>query len=262
MPIQAFIDDSGGVGQTNHFVLAGYIGQAEDWAAFSDEWRAICDREPKTMPFKMWEAAHLVGAFAGWSVEARDQRVRALAEIIVRYPFTTFHCITDLEGFSKTIPEAVQKRMAQPYVFAFQMTIMGVAYELLERGQTERFEIIFDEQVIFGPRAVEWYQLIKVLADDDVGAIMPVQPMFKSDDEVMPLQAADLLAWMFRRDVDDEPHSFGWLGRLFNSMHLSEHSQFVDEERMIFQVEMSMDSTFADDANRKILGAQERERRP
>ena len=262
MPIQAFIDDSGGVGQTGHFVLAGYIGHVEDWAAFSDEWRAICERGPKTMPFKMRDAVHFAGAFAGWPVEARDQRVRELAETIVRYPFTTFHCITDLEGFSKTIPEAVQKRMAQPYVFAFQMTIMGVAYELLERGQTERFEIIFDEQVIFGPRALKWYELIKALADDDVGAIMPLQPMFQSDDAVMPLQAADLLAWMFRRDVDDEPHSFGWLGRLFNAMHLSDHSQFVDEERMRFQVTMSMDPAFADDAVSKILEAQERESRP
>ena len=40
---------------------------------------------------------------------------------------------------------------------------------------------------------------------------MPVEPLFRDDKEFLPLQAADLLAWVSRRDAVGDPHSFGWL---------------------------------------------------
>jgi hypothetical protein len=255
VPIQAFLDESGGAGQSQHFVLAGFIGEAEKWAAFSDDWRAACEKEPAVSPFKMREAANFRGAFAGWSAAARDRRVRELADILAGYRFTSFHAITEIASFQRTIAGGVRRPWAQPYVYSFQFAVMGIAYEMLERGHTERIEVIFDEQVIFAPRALRWYELIKGVADDDVKAIMPIQPLFRSDAEFLPLQAADMLAWLYRKDVGEEAHSFGWLAAIFNSMNLSEHSQYVDDERMTFQVTMSRDPTLAARAIEKIENA-------
>jgi len=47
VPIQAWIDESGSKGEGDTFVLAGFIGRAEDWALFSDRWQAVsCGADP------------------------------------------------------------------------------------------------------------------------------------------------------------------------------------------------------------------------
>jgi hypothetical protein len=77
--------------------------------------------------------------------------------------------------------------------------IAAVAFELLEQGQTERFEILFDEHLTFGPRATKWYPLIRELCvGDDVRSILPIEPIFRRDDDTMALQAADLYAGLVR----------------------------------------------------------------
>jgi hypothetical protein len=49
--------------------------------------------------------------------------------------------------------------------------------------------------------------------------VLPIEPLFRSDSDEMPLQAADLLAWFFRRRAaggDPNDNEFDWLiPRLF-----------------------------------------------
>ena len=59
MPVQAFVDDSGGKGHGTHFVLAGLIADAENWAQFSDAWHLCLGQDPAIAYFKMREATGL-----------------------------------------------------------------------------------------------------------------------------------------------------------------------------------------------------------
>jgi hypothetical protein len=71
---------------------------------------------------------------------------------------------------------------------------------LLAADYDEPFEIYFDENVIFGPRAKAWYPVIRAMAELGLRQIPPVEPYLPRRQKTMPLQAADLTAWMSRSD--------------------------------------------------------------
>jgi hypothetical protein len=62
MVLQACVDDSGGLADDRDpfFVLAGFIADSSDWAAFSIEWNQALAEEPRLDYFKMVEANGLL----------------------------------------------------------------------------------------------------------------------------------------------------------------------------------------------------------
>lgn len=235
MPVQAFVDDSGGKGHTRHFALCGLIGHSEHWAEFSDEWRACLDTSPRIKTFKMREAARRTGQFREFSVAERDQRLRSLAQIINLRPKITTYSVIDLEAHAATFAKR-GKPQRDPYFWPYQNTIMAVCHTLWDAGWRERFEIIFDEHVIFGPRVRLWYPIIRKMMEltyPEQASILPIDPMFRSDDEFLPLQAADLFAWC-RRDATDKQNDdeFRWLLGDLQKVQETDYSQYYDLERM------------------------------
>lgn len=247
MPVQAFVDDSGGKGQSRHFVMAALIAHSEDWARFSDEWRTCLDAEPRLRTFKMREAASCKGQFNGWSEAQRDAKLLLLARIINRYARIATYSAIDLEAHAEMWVPVQRKPHSEPYFWPFHNTIMAACFELWDRGWRERFEIIFDEQVIFGPRAKAWYPAIRdvvAFQNRDESTIMPVDPMFRTDDEFLPLQACDLFAWCWRRGSDiglSGQRPFEWLLPEMRNVSQTEYSQYYDRERLQSVLNMAAD---------------------
>jgi Protein of unknown function (DUF3800) len=241
VPIQAYIDDSGGPGQGHAFVLAGFIADEQAWLAFSDEWQACLETAPAISRFKMRDAASCRGVFAGFSKSSRDHKLRALARVINRHADTSIAVAIDLSDFAETIAKDTHLSpiVKEPYFWPYQIMTMAVCSELIDRGQTERFEIIFDEQLRFRPRVKWWYPVVRHHMAPDWQAIAPIEPIFRSDDEFLPLQAADLLAWLFRRATTELVGEFDWIISEFTSVRLSEHVQIWDRERMEWTLEES-----------------------
>lgn len=235
MPIQAFVDDSGGKGHSRHFVLVGLIGHAESWAEFSDEWSSWLRQAPAITIFKMKDAAGCSGQFRGMTEKQRGDKLRMLARIINRHAKIVTHSMIDLDAHADTWAHQ-PKPHCEPYFWPYQNTIMAICHTLWDAGWRERFEIIYDEQVIFGPRAKLWYPVIKVLMGKvypEQSTILSINPMFKSDDEFLPIQAADMFAWCMRKATDDQDHiSFEWLLEELGNVKQTDYSQYYDLERM------------------------------
>ena len=234
MPVQAFVDDSGGKGHGTHFVLAGLIADAENWAQFSDAWHLCLGQDPAIAYFKMREATGLSGQFHRFSKPRRDEKLRSLAALVDQYADTATLSIIDLDAHSKTWGRTEHKPLNEVYFWPFQNTILASCFELWDQKRRERFEIIFDEQVVFGPRAKAWYPAIRdTLRHREPGphSIMPVDPLFRTDDEFMPLQAADFLAGCCRRRLGGD-QQFDWLLEGLPTIHTSDHSQHYDLKRM------------------------------
>jgi Protein of unknown function (DUF3800) len=236
MVAQAYVDESGGKGSTRHFVLAGLVGSSEAWAEFSDEWAACLKQHPAIPAFKMKHAAgRPSGHFRGMSEQERDDKLRSLARVINRYPKLATFSVIDLEAHAKTWAK-MPKPHSDIYFWPFQNTIMAVCHELWDKGWRERFEIIYDEEVIFGPRAKLWYPVIRRALEikfPEQATILPTDPLFKSDDEFLPLQAADMFAWIMRDAADKQnPQAFSWLLDEMPNVISTDHSQFYDFKRM------------------------------
>jgi hypothetical protein len=210
LTIQAYIDDSGVKGTDPVFVLAGFIGKAEKWASFSDDWKRHLDESPSVKYLKMNEAAKLDGEFRFWTKVKRDQKLRGCIEVIKRFlPDAGIYLLNDLVAWQQIITNPV-KTLADPHFMAFQAIIGAICNEVLDSGANEPVEIIFDEHFIFGPRIAHWYpvtkEMIQTSKDKRINAIshlLPSHPMFRNDKEFAPLQAADILAWLLRNAFMD-----------------------------------------------------------
>jgi hypothetical protein len=234
---QAFVDDSGGIGHSKHFVLAGLIGSSYHWAEFSEEWQACLDEKPSIRRFKMSEAAGRSGEFYRWTDKMRNDKLRSFARVINRHPkILTYSCI-ELEAHGETWRKRLQKPLNEPYFHPFHNTIMATCFALWDAGSRERFEIVFDEQVIFGPRAKSWWPITRAICqwrEPEAAQILPIEPVFRTDDDFLPLQAADLMAWCIRNATDNpsQPSSFEWLLGEMPNLQSTDYSQFYDRERM------------------------------
>jgi hypothetical protein len=80
LALQVFIDDSG-KDDPPVFVLAGFIAEAAQWAAFSDAWDAELKQSPAIEHFKMKDAHSLRGQFSRWSDLGRDHKVGRLSSL-------------------------------------------------------------------------------------------------------------------------------------------------------------------------------------
>jgi hypothetical protein len=236
MPIQAFVDDSGGRGQGQYLVSCALVAHSEQWAAFSDQWAACLRAEPRIEYFKMREAASLSGQFFRMAERQRDEKLLALAAIINEHVAFVVFSSFDLHAHEQVWFQRVKKPFNEPYFWTFHNTIHAVMFELWDMGWRERFEIFFDDQDIFGPRALGLYSAIRAamsVREPEASALLPEEPVFKSDLEFLPIQACDLIAWCGRRDAADPTNRpFAWLDKAITKPFVSDYSQFYDLERL------------------------------
>jgi hypothetical protein len=219
VPIQAYADETGVQdGKSTVLVIAALISTAQNWANFSDEWDWCLKQTPAIRYFKMREAAGASGQFYGWSEKKINDKLIALASIIDRCEPVIATTGMHLGAYKRATEMPNLPLWSDPYFLPFHTLIWKVTEYLWTCGQRQKFDFIFDEQVIFGLRAKEWYPAmrhVRQLENPDASTIMPVEPIFRSDDDALPLQAADMFAWIYRYSAENlekqEPHPYAWI---------------------------------------------------
>jgi hypothetical protein len=233
--LQACIDESGTKNQDSYFTFAGFIAGAEDWASFSTDWQARLDAEPTLEYFKMREAAgNPSGAFKNWKREDVHEKVRELVGVIKQHAKLAIHCATNLQHFDDVLvsPKLLASPYASPYTWSFSAVLAGVGYEAIDM-KAEELEIIFDQHDKYAPVVKRTYPVIKESCDPELSRILPVEPMFRDDHKFLPLQAADMLAWLFRKALNGERCEWEWIAtELMPYIPMAEHSSIFTAERM------------------------------
>jgi len=228
--VQAYVDDSGGKGQGRVFVFSALVAMAEEWVAFTDEWDSCLKQSPSIRYFKMDEAAGRDGEFRGFSPKERDEKLKKLCSILNRRTITEISCTLVLEDFFKKWAHRLGRPASEPYFFPFLVINEALGYEVLGRGLREPCEVFFDENVIFGPRVKAWYPIIRAGQEKLLQATMPIDPLFRSDKDILPLQAADLTAWIQRNLHEEGWRDFEWLESHLNLIEVSPLSRVLDAE--------------------------------
>lgn len=210
--LQWFIDDSGSEPNEVYFVLAGFLSTADRWAAFSDEWQAALSLPPLLDYFKMTEASRLQEQFdrrRGWTDALRDQRVRLLVDIACRHVLLRISGAIQNSHFSRyfrSIP-AIGRTLStdNPYPLLFMdLAARELAFSY-RRGFRQPRDYVLDEQhgidreigwrwQEFAPNAMRHNR-------PELAAMVGSPPIFRSEYQFLPLQAADLYAWQVRRNL-------------------------------------------------------------
>jgi len=209
----AFIDESGGPDKPS-FVLGGYIAKTEEWAAFSDDWQAVLNRDPP------WPALHMAPChyakeepWCNFSEEDRDQRLEDLVSVIAKHKPHAFLTAIDTQRLSEAeVRNAEIKEISEghPYLMAAGALISS----LLEFHEAKGvdfgvIDFVFDFQQQFRRKVKK--EVDEILAPG-LKQDFPLRssrlgsrawPRGKEKDSHIPLQAADMLVWHWRRGRDE-----------------------------------------------------------
>jgi hypothetical protein len=216
--LQAYIDDSASQQGDRKLFLAGYVHDAAQWALFSNDWDAVLHEAPVIEYFKMSEAQNLSEQFRHWSAPQRDRKIERLIDVIVKHKPWSIQCSVSQRLFNEIVLPVAPYELRHPYGVCFHGIVIGVARIHREMGLTVPVDFIFDEQGSVGDDAVVWYRQIKKHQSPEIRALMGSTPIFKSDRDVLLLQAADLLAWHVRRD-DESGDAYAKRRVMFGPKH-------------------------------------------
>lgn len=203
--LDGYVDDSGGsggAGDGDHFLLAGYVASSEPWMRFSEEWDAECGKHPATPDFKMAIAMRPIGSEEGygWSEEQRERRIESLAEIINRWTRLRVSCVIRRSGYEHIVRGNVPGAIDSAYFLAFYTVIVAVAHYMGQSNLSGSVDWVFDEQGKVGRKARKHFEWIKNHASPAIRPYLGVEPIFRHDSQLLPLKAADMFAWSLRRN--------------------------------------------------------------
>lgn len=202
--LQVFIDDSGKSDQSKVLVLAGFLSTAERWAQFSNKWQEILDYH-ELPAFKMSSAWRLHRHYKERGGLQRDWVIVKLLDCIKTHAEHAFVISIDIEAHAELYKDwdklgDVFKNIDRCYFAAFSAMMSKIYKHAYKYRFNERINVIFDEQggesAAFIQKSVEEFR--KVAAEYFPGLKVD-NPLFKTDEEFPPIQAADMLAWLVRR---------------------------------------------------------------
>jgi hypothetical protein len=202
-PSIAFIDESEGA-ERPILLLSACVQSYSDWARFSEDWYRTLHEAPSIGAFHMREARNRDGNFWGWDRIDIDRKIIALCEVIVRSNIHTVTCWVDRNEYKETVMAASPPDMRHPYFICFQAMVIFIARVQRALGLTTPVDYVFDEKGDTGEEALMWYSRIKQDASPEIRRFMGATPIFRNDEEMLPLQAADLVAWRRRRLIESK----------------------------------------------------------
>jgi len=226
MVIQVCIDDSSTAGE--NLVLAGYMARSEAWATFATEWAELLTIRPSWKRFKMSEI------MSNWPGEETGERVVHHYRLIEKYVDSAICVVVPRRPITKAARDLGMPNFAQnPYYLAWRAIITLCLKWKNDAGVSEPIDFIFDQQQ--GEAAVVsagWDNFTKGMPIEWSG-LAKNRPIFRSDDDFLPLQAADLLAWWMRKRYEAygtilrESFPFPWIQARQNGpeMYLSEYDE-------------------------------------
>ena len=205
--LHAYIDDSGNnENQGPYFVLGAVIASLTAWDDFVVDWQHALDLDPPIACFKASEARRLRGSFderKGWTPELRDQRLDKFLTAIESHVEYRIIGVASFENFSSTIRDVPyfgrHLSIDHPFVWLASRLTTEIAAYVAAEHPGDKCLITFDESQGFD-RLFDgsWNTHRQIFIESGLGDVIPNKPQFASDDDILPLQAADLVAYYSR----------------------------------------------------------------
>ena len=183
--------------------MAGFLAQKDEWERVEKKWMATL--KLFGIPFfHMKDFAHSRGSFAGWSEPKRRQLFGKLLTHLESINPIPIGVIFDMEAFRRLPPEKL-KHLTEPYMLSCSAMLSLTGGMLDAIGVKTRTTIIFSEQVEFRQCARDYYRY--AVSRDSVVSKLIAPPEFGDMREVVPLQAADIMAYELYKECDRQVNS-------------------------------------------------------
>lgn len=171
------------------YTLAGWLSTADKWKQFSDD----------------FEKAGLPNTFHMKTNRRHEgKRVHTLAAITCQYAMFRVDSVLHQKNYLKLAKGKLAPELDSPYFFLFYQVILAACKLLDLMNLDDTVDWIFDEHGKIGTDANAWYFWIKEHAEPNIRRRFGSTPIFRGDDKVLPLKAADLFAWQINKHISFE----------------------------------------------------------
>jgi hypothetical protein len=197
--LKAFFDDSGTDCSGPICLVAGYIAEAVAWERFSEHWAQTLHATPRIDYLKMAEAEARKGQFAGWDKSSVEVKLTAFARIIRETVLGSVGSMVGCRNYALFAKGRVPETVDHPYWLCFVGVKLTTLMLYRDRCGDGKIDFVFDQQSLgFSRRGTllheGWWDVLTESCSDVLGEIE-----FHDDKQVLPLQAADMIAWHLRR---------------------------------------------------------------
>lgn len=145
--------------------------------------------------FHASEAESLKKQFLGWTPKQRNQKIDRLIAVIQRHARQAISVRLKQKHYDQIIKGNVPPFWDNAYYFLFPAFVQAVIAMERHVGNGEQVSLVFDNSR-FEKRSHQQYSQI---SDHPLFANCVVDISYEDDRDLVPLQAADLLAWQIRR---------------------------------------------------------------
>ena len=203
--LKCFFDDSGSDPQSDGvFVLAGYLMPEPWWEDFAEKWYAQLQRDYRIGYCRMADAHAGEGEFAGMDSIFRQRKVKDLALVVRECSPLAISAQMSWKDYSVAVTGKVPGILENPYAVLFFDLLSGVSHlqamvYKVTKSHYPPIEFVFDVQNEAEAKCAEWYRELRKIVPEPHRSIIANTPSFKDDRNLVPLQAADMLAWHLRR---------------------------------------------------------------
>ncbi len=191
------------------FVFAGFMGSVPAWEHFAHEWDRLLRESPvlTAKGFKNLLRRKRDSPRVLKFVEVlKDCEVYRVSVIIPRKAFQD-GVIAELPKWqSRGLAEDAVSLFRNEYYFGFFATIMSILIPMAQVAKkSTKLEVVYDLNIQEVENLKTGYRdfLTNV---PDVAARLAQEPHGETDDDFMPLQAADLVSWHIHRDFFERQH--------------------------------------------------------
>jgi hypothetical protein len=203
MMLSAYMDETGhSSDERQKFVgIAGLLAPAANWEIFEGKWKAALAQPHFNIPhFHMTDFAARKRGYKGWSEEKRQKVFGKLMNVIESIYPLPFGSIVPLDDFRRMTKEH-QTLLTDPYFICFQSAVAACTTFLEHRklSDEEKVALIFSDQIEFRHRALQLYEKIEEIEPD---SLRTASPVFRDMRELVPLQAADIIAYEMYKEVE------------------------------------------------------------
>lgn len=200
--IEAYSDDSGR-GQPPVFVYAGWVSTVDKWAEFANAWEQALLIPPSVRFFKMKDAAALEGEFGRFDETLRNERLSILMDIINDYVDYGVSVSVRQDHYTEVFDRVLSITYDSPQQFAAtHLMARIVGWERMDL-RNSKVKFIFDEMNATEEAEIQHFwnltrQRGPAWVRRRIGRVV-----VEDDEDILPLQAADILAWLTRRVFDE-----------------------------------------------------------
>ena len=205
-----YMDESGQSNNSTCVAMCGYVSGAQEWEAFSHKWdafRLANDLPPIHTSDMMNFARKWKRKQREWGKDAeprRDDILNRAALMVQSFELVALGAAVDATYFGHMQQCEFKRRAEDPHFLAFQRAIL-TALKITENQRHNAISIVMDDSDRFSVKCYRLLNKIKLKYPEMAKRLAGI--CFVKDDFCPPVQAADMLAYFTRREVQNLPQS-------------------------------------------------------